>query len=74
MVSVSGEFYVDRSSVMVWSEIVSARGVKECVFVVEVGWKRTLQFPWCQLDDVTVVFESWGVGMPFVDWIKQRMR
>ena len=42
MIKISGELYVVKILVMTWSEIASVRGVRECVFVVEVGWKRTL--------------------------------
>ena len=42
MVRISGELYVGIISVIAWYEIVSVRGVKEYVFVLEVDWKRTL--------------------------------
>ena len=42
MIKISGELYVVKILVMTWCEIASVRGVRECVFVVEVGWKHTL--------------------------------
>jgi len=56
MVRTSGELYVDRISVIAWYKIVSGRGARECVFVVEVGWKHTL---------------LWNVAMDFlgVGWM-----
>ena len=54
MVSISDDLYVDIILLMAWSQITSGRGVRDCVFVVEVGWNHTLLW--------NVAMDSLGVG------------